>query len=325
MTGNFRWGIIGPGRIARQFAEDIRVVEGAELYAVASRSGAEKFIREFNIPAKYDSYQALVEDPKIDAVYIATPHNFHFENARLCLEAGKPVLCEKPLTVNARQAETLIRLAKEKQVFLMEALWTRCLPLYQTLKSLLDQQAIGQLVALHSTFCFALRGDDKERWLNPHLAGGTLLDLGVYPIAISQWLLQSNPLDFQALAILGSTGVDTLLSVNLQYPSGAISQFTTSFLYQANNELTIHGTQGSMTVRAPFWAATEGYLERNGARTALQAPLRSHGFEYEIEEAMRCIRQGRLESRAMTHADTLANLQLMDNIRKQIGVRYPFE
>jgi predicted dehydrogenase len=299
MTENFRWGVIGPGRIAQQFTRDVQVVEGSEIYAVASRSGAEMFVREF--------------------------HNFHFENARLCLAAGKPVLCEKPLTVNAQQAEILIDLSRNNKVFLMEALWSRYLPIFKTVRKLLDEQTIGEVQAMQSSFGILGSRDEKDRWLNPNLAGGTLLDLGIYPIAVSQWAMQANPVSVQSQAVLSSTGVDILLAVNLQYPSGTISQFTSSFVHKAKNQFVIYGSKGNITLQEPFWGATEAILEVNGEETVLSEPFRSHGFEYEIEEAVQCIREGRLESSSMTHADSLANMELMDTIREQVGVKYPFE
>jgi len=325
MADTFRWGVIGAGRIAQRFAQDVMAGTGSEIFAVASRSGAREFVKKFKVPVAYDSYEALVSDGRVDAVYVATTHNFHFENVRLCLQAGKPVLCEKPLTVNARQAESLIQLARQKQVFLMEALWTRCLPLYQVLRKLLDENKLGDILALQSSFGYVMGGGESERWLNPALAGGTLLDLGIYPIAVSQYVMGANPVSMQSQAILGSTGVDILLSANLQYPSGAISQFTSSFIHKARNDLVIYGSKGTLTLQEPFWGATKAILDINGKQTTLHEPFRSSGFEYEIEEAMRCIRQGKLESLAMTHADSLANMHLMDTLRGQVGVKYPFE
>jgi len=325
MTEKFRWGVIGPGKIGQKFAHDVQVVAGSEIYAVASRSGASEFVKQFSVPVNYASYEELVNDPKVDGVYIATPHHLHFENAHLSLTAGKPVLCEKPLTVNARQTEILIGLSHEKQVFLMEALWTRYLPIYQTLRRILAEGLIGDVRAMQSTFGFIANQDEKGRWLNPELAGGTLLDLGVYPIAVSQWIMQENPIAVQSQAVLSSTGVDVLLAANLQYSSGAISQFTSSFVHKANNQFTIYGSKGSIVIQEPFWGGTRAVLEVGGKQNTYHEPFRSQGFEYQIEEAVRCIREGKLESLSMTHADSLANIRLMDTIREQIGVKYPFE
>lgn len=321
----FKWGILGPGRIAEKFAQDLKVVPGTELTAVASRSGAQSFVNKFDVPVVYDTYQALAADPTINAIYIATPHRFHAQNARLCLEAGKPVLVEKPLTVNAGETEALVTLARSKGVFLMEAMWTRFLPIYQTVRHWLDTGMIGDLIAIRSSFCFRSEGDESDRWLNPELAGGTLLDLGIYPIAVSQWVTRQNPIQVQALGTLGTTGVDITLSVNMQYPDGVVASFVTSFECNMKNDLLITGTHGSIHVHGLFGAATTATLDAHGKQTTVTEPFRGGGFEYEIEEAMRCIRQGELESPHVSHADSLANMRLMDEIRAQIGLVYPFE
>ncbi|MGD2027004.1 MAG: Gfo/Idh/MocA family oxidoreductase [Anaerolineales bacterium] len=325
MSQKFRWGIIGPGRIARQFAEDVQVTEDSEIAAVASRSGDSEFVNTYQVPKVFDSYQSLVEDPEVDAVYIATPHRFHYENARLCLEAGKPVLCEKPLTVNAPQAQELIDLSHQRGVFLMEALWSRYLPIYGRVRQWLDSGAIGRIVAIQSSFNVKLSRDPEDRWMNPELAGGTLLDLGIYPIAVSQWVLQENPVDVRALGVLGSTGVDISLTAIMKYPGEVISRFITSMEYESENPMVISGTEGSIRLHSRFHETSSATLMIDGKETTAQEPFRSRGFEYEIEEAVRCIREGSLESPDMTHADSLANLKVMDSIRAQIGLKYPFE
>lgn len=325
MSDTFKWGIIGPGRIAEKFATDIQAVPGAEVYAIASRSGGQSFARKFDVPVVYDQYQDLAEDPQVDAIYIATPHLFHFENARLCLEAGKPLLVEKPITVNAADAAALFELARSKGVFLMEALWTRYLPIFQTIRTWLESGVVGEVVAIQSSFCFKGKDDEKDRWLNPELAGGSLLDLGIYPIALSQWIMQQNPANIQALASIGKTGVDTTLSAIMQYPGGVISQFITSFEFQSQSRMSIYCTKGAIHTGNNFSTATSATLETNGKTTTINEGFRASGFEYEIEEAMDCIRQGLLESPRMSHADSLANIQLMDAIRAQIGLKYPFE
>ncbi|MFN8598259.1 MAG: Gfo/Idh/MocA family oxidoreductase [Anaerolineae bacterium] len=327
MEKRFNWGVLGPGRIAQQFADGLAVINDAALYAVASHQPerAQAFADQHGGAKIYSSYEALVSDPHVDAVYIATPHRFHFDNMKLCLEAGKPVLCEKPLTVNAAQARQLIDLARAKKVFLMEALWSRCLPIYQQVRQWLDAGSIGELKLLTSTFGWNVPKDPTDRWYNPELAGGTLLDMGVYPIAVSQWVMQQNPSAFHAQAQLSSTGVDMLTAGLLQYPNGVISQFHSSFVTDGVNEFFIYGSTGHIRLHAAYWASTQATLVVNGKATTASRPFRGGGFEYETEEAMRCIRAGLLESPAMSHADTLANLELMDSIRAAIGVKYPFE
>ncbi len=323
----FNWGLLGPGRIAQQFADGLASIDDAALYAVASSNPERgKAFAEKNGGEKvYTSYEALVNDPQVDAVYIATPHTMHFENTMLCLNAGKPVLCEKPLTVNAAETRKLIETARGQNVFLLEALWTRFLPIYAQIRQWLDEGSIGDLHLISSTFGFSIPKDKDERWLNPELAGGTLLDMGVYPISTSQWVVGQNPESFGAKAILSETGVDLMTSGVLKYPNGVISQFTTSFLSNDVNDMFIYGVNGYIRIHANYWAATRATLSVNDTEITVNRPVRAGGFEYQTEEAMRCIRAGLLESPGMTHAQTLANMELMDHIRSEIGVRYPFE
>jgi len=323
----FNWGIIGPGRIANQFADGLKVIDDAALYAVASTrlDRANTFAAQHGGEKTYDSYEALVSDPHVDAIYIATPHRFHLENALLCLKAGKPVLCEKPLTVNAAETQRLIETARANKVFLMEALWTRYLPIYGQVREWLDAQSIGELRLLVSTFGFNVPKAENDRWLNPDLAGGTLLDMGVYPIAVSQWIMGQNPKAFSVQSQLAWTGVDVLTAGLLQYDNGVVSQFHTSFVHDGVNDFYIYGFTGHIRIHANYWGSTQASLVTSGQTTTISRPFRGGGFEYQTEEAMRCIRAGLLESPSMTHADTLANMDLMDQMRAQIGVKYPFE
>ncbi len=323
----FNWGIIGPGRIAHQFANGLKVVEDAALYAVASSSleRAQAFAAQYGGEKTYTSYEVLVNDPQVDAIYIATPHRFHFDNALLCLQAGKPVLCEKPLTVNAAEARQLIEVSRANHVFLMEALWTRHLPIYQQVRLWLEAKAIGNLKLLVSTFGINVPTDQKDRWLNPELAGGTLLDMGVYPLAVSQWVMGQMPQSFSAQAYLGHTGVDELTAGLLKYENGVISQFNSNFLTDGVNDFLIYGTTGHIRIHANYWAATQATLVAGRQTETVSKPFRGSGFEYQIEEAMRCIRAGLLESPGMSQAHTLMNMELMDKIRAAIGLKYPFE
>jgi predicted dehydrogenase len=323
----FRWGILGPGRIAHRFAQDLEVVEGVKLQAVASRSverGA-AFAQRYGAAACYDSYEALAQDPEVDAVYIATPHRYHFAQTKLCLEAGKPVLCEKPFTVNAAQAAELIQLARQKDLFLMEALWSRCLPVYAQVRKWLSDEEIGDVQLITSSFCFQPERDPSDRKFAHELAGGALLDLGVYNIALSQWVTGNDPSAVSALGMLGDTGVDELTGVTLAYPHGIVAQFSCGLLLETANDLTIYGTKGRIRIHANFWESTRATLTVPGKELIVTLPFRRNGFEYQIEEATGCIRSGKAESEAMPLADTLGNMKTMDRIREQIGLRYSFE
>jgi predicted dehydrogenase len=323
----FRWGVLAPGRIAHRFAQALECIEGAVLHAVASRSPerSRAFAQRYGASVHYDSYEALANDPEIDAIYIASPHRFHHEQARLCLEAGKPVLLEKPFTVNAQQAADLIALAEAKGLFLMEALWSRFLPIYRRVREWLDEGAIGDVELISSIFCFQAEPDPSDRKFSHDLAGGALLDLGVYNISLSQWVTGENPSTIGAHARIGATGVDVLTAVTMIYPQNTLSQFTCGLLFDAVNEFLIFGTKGHIRVQARFWESTRAVLVAGGKETAAELPFRKNGFEYQIEEAMDCIRGGRAESEGMPLASTLATMETMDEIRRQIGLRYSFE
>ena len=323
----FNWGILGPGRIAQQFADGLQVIDDAALYAVASTNleRANSFAEKYGGAKIFTSYEALASDPEVDAIYVSTPHRFHFENVMLCLNAGKPVLCEKPLTVNAAETKKLIETSRTKKVFLMEALWTRYLPIYQQVRQWSESGAIGEVKYLSSTFGAVVPEVADDRWFNPELAGGTLLDMGVYPISISQWVTGHEPQSFSVQSVLGKTGVDVLTAVTLKYPNGVVSQFNSNFIAANTNDFFIYGTRGYIRIHPNYWGASSATLVTVGQELTVSKPLAGGGFEYEAMEAMRCIRAGMLESPSMTHAETLATMELMDKIRAEIGLKYPFE
>lgn len=328
-----RWGIIGPGRIAEQFARALTVVDGACLYAVASSSWqrAEKFASDHGATVYYNSYQALTEDPNVDAIYIATPHRFHFQQARDCLLAGKPVLCEKPLTVNASETEQLITLSKATGLFLMEALWTRYLPIYQHVKAWLQEDKIGTVTRVTSSFGFEFPRNKEDRLLNHQLAGGALLDLGVYNLSLSQWIFAAQPESFSINGFLGDTHVDEHDEVLLSYSDGRCSDFIISLNQQLSNNLIISGSSGTISIDAMFWDAKKATLRINGESAnkaevlTVTEEFRATGFEYEIEEAVYCIQHGLTESPRMPLNDSLATMKLMDQLRSAIGLTYSFE
>lgn len=327
MGANFKWGIIGPGRIAQKFAEAVHKTKGASIYAIASRStkAPDKLKYDFGAEKCYDSYEAIAGDKDIDAVYIATPHRFHYENARTCLEAEKPVLCEKSFTVNAQEAEALFKLSQEKQVFIMEALWTRFLPVYEPVRDWIEGGEIGDIRHVYSTLGFIARRDPADRLLNIELAGGTVLDLGVYTSGLTQWAMHANPQQVQASGHIGETGVDETINVTYQYADGASAQLCCTFEFAPPNQLLIFGSAGMIRVHTSFVSGTEATLERGKKEKRIKNPLKINGFEYQIEAAMEAIRAGRLECPQMTQADTLGNMRALDAIREQIGLRYPFE
>jgi len=321
------WGIVGPGGIARKFARDLRLAQGGRLRAIAGRdiSRARAFAAEFGAELAFDDVSALASDPLVDIVYIATPHNAHFAAAKTLLQHGKPVLIEKPMTVNAAQARELISIAQGNRIFLMEAMWTRFLPIYRHVGKWIGDGRIGKCRSMTSSFCVRIEGDPEKRWLNPALAGGGLLDLGVYNLAATQFVFGRRPERISALAnFSAATGVDEMLSVSLGF-GDALAQFACGFVAHGDNSVNIAGEAGSIRITPTFISAQEAILTVGNDHETIREPFRGEGFEYEIEEAMRCLRSGEIESPIMPHADTLATVETMDEIRLQIGLRYPFE
>lgn len=329
-SNDFGWALVGPGNIARRFAGALRPMSGARLAAVVGRDAgrAEAFARQWSDSASAGTdLAAVLARPDVHAVYVCTPHPSHTDAVRASLEAGKPVLCEKPLTPNGAATRPLLALARERGVFLMEAVWTRFLPVYDQVRAWLDEDAIGAVRAMQSSFGLNRPPSPGSRRYTAALGGGALLDIGLYNINVSRMLLPGVPVrDFTVSATLGGEGVDVQLAATLDFGAGRSSQFVCGFFGNADNAFRILGERGHIVVHGGFWESTSATLVRDGHDAlTVQAPFRTNGFEYEIEEAMRCVREGRLESARMPHAETLAVVELMDAMRARIGVRYPFE
>ena len=338
---DFAWALIGPGAIAHRFAQAVHQLPGTYLHTVVGRNAAkaQAFANTWSRDGKphphaTDDLAAVLCHPAIDAVYIATPHAQHGELVRQCLLAGKAVLCEKPLVPTAHQAQALMALARTQGVFLMEALWSRFLPIYKVVGDWLQSGAIGDVHAVQSSFCFQVDYNPHSRLFNPALAGGSLLDIGIYNLAMSRWALQHSPgmagqcpepLHMQAHGRLSPSGVDQRLSALLAFPGGISVQFVCGFDTSADNGMSIYGSHGSIVLAHNFWEATEATLMRRGQPShTQQAPFRINGFEGEIEEVIRCVRAGQLQSPCMPHSETLTLITWMDALRAQVGVRYPF-
>jgi len=336
---SFGWAIVGPGRIAHRFAEAVTKLDGTHIEAIHGRDvdRAAAFARAWpqaghDGPRWVAKLDDMLADKAIDAVYIATPHPFHFDAAQRCLDAGMPVLCEKPLVPNLQQAEQLVALSRARGVFLMEAVWTRYLPIYEVIGGWLKSGAIGSVRSMQSRFCFNAPFDPTSRVYDPALAGGALLDIGIYNINVTRWVMamvqgHCPPLTkMEVEAVLAPTGVDQRIEATLYFANGVTSAFVCDVTTKADNAFQIVGDQGSITIAAGFSMATRATLQRNGeAPIAVQRDHAINGFEGEIVEAIRCVRSGLIESPAMSHAESLATVALMDEIRRRIGVRYPFE
>ena len=327
MENNFRWGIIGPGRIAKKFADCVDLLHDTCIQAIASRSSRslELLKKEMHAQTAFNSYEEMLEKSDLDAVYIATPHRFHFNNTMLCLQQNIPVLVEKAFTTNSREAELLIQEAQKKKLFIMEAMWTIFLPVFRQVRHWLDEGKIGDVKLVVSSMGFRAERDKADRFLNAELAGGTILDLGVYNIAASQLVFQKNPEKVSAQGYIGETGVDEAVSVCMDYGEGALSQFSCTFLVEPSVEVEIFGSHGKIQVHPLFYMSEKATLTIDNVAQESKFPLDINGFEYEIREAQRCIREGLIESPIMTHTDTLNNMRLMDQIRALIGMKYPYE
>lgn len=326
---DFRWGVIGPGGIANRFAGALAAVPGARLAAVFARDAAKgqayaEQWRGDGPPARVTTtLPDLLADPTVDAVYIATPHSNHGEYIRAALEAGKPVLCEKPLVTTRAEGQTLVDLARERGVFLMEALWTRFLPAYDLAGRLLRDGAIGELRAMQSSFCFSSAYDPAHRNWNPALAGGSLWDIGIYNLAVTRWVLQQmndgvcpEPLRMDVAATLAPTGVDASVTATLHFPGGVTSQFRCGFDGSSVNAFEALGSKAALRFPVDFWGSEAVELvTRKAPAERMAAPFVINGFEGEIAEAQACIRAGLVESPRMPHAETLALLGWMDAIR----------
>lgn len=336
---SFGWGVIGPGGIARRFVEAVQAMSGVQIAGVWGRSPerAAGFVRECCGPASpgprvHRTLEEFLDDDTIDAAYISTPHDSHEVYARACLERGIPVLCEKPMTPTLAQTAALVAFARERRVFLVEALWTVFLPIYAQVAAWLRAGRIGEPRTLESSFCFEVPYAADSRLFSLEKAGGSLLDIGIYNLAVTRFVLQAatgacpEPLAMDAQGQLAATGADRHVDGLLRFAGDVVSRFSCGFDRSADNRFRILGSKGEITVDAGFWCATRARLSCAGEEVELaELPWKTNGFEYEIEDAMRSIRQGRIESAVMPHAESLGLVGWMDALRSQLGVRYPFE
>ncbi len=338
-SNSFGWAIIGPGAIAHRFAEAVVGTPNTHLAVICGRdhSRAERFANEWaregapEIRATF-KIEDVLQDASVAAVYIASPHAFHADAIRACLKACKPVLCEKPLVPNLSQGIELAALAKANNTFLMEAVWTRFLPIYSHIRDWLQSGAIGELRGIQSSFCFNSPFNPTARHFDPTQAGGALLDIGIYNLTVTRWVMAQalghcpNPTYIQASGMLGPTGVDHRVNATIEFDQKIASQFICSFDSTADNTFRIYGEHGKITIAAPFWGATQATLQRsNETPVTANANHKINGFEYEVEEVMRCVKAGETQSKQMPLSESLVTLEWMDTMRTQMGVKYPFE
>jgi len=321
-----RWGILGPGSIAHRFAEGLSVIPDAELVAVGSRSSerADVFADKFDIPKRHGSYADLANDPDVDAIYVSTPHPFHKEYSILCLKAGKSVLCEKPMAINAQQAKEMIDCARAEKKFLMEAIWTRFLPVIVKVREWVAEGAIGEPRMLTADFGFRSGWNPQGRLMNPEMAGGGLLDVGVYTVAMA-YMVFGKPSRIVSMAHIGETGVDEQAAMVLGYDAGQLALLSCAIRTNTPQDARIMGTEGSIHIPG-FWHSTSATLHAAG-KEPVQAgtSFEGNGYNYEAVEVMRCLREGKLESDVMPLDESLSIAETMDQMRAKWGLKYPME
>ncbi|MGC9151043.1 MAG: Gfo/Idh/MocA family protein [Microbacter sp.] len=320
-----RWGIIGTGRIAHLFAEALQEVHNAELTAVASRTmdKAVTFAETFHIPKSYESYEALVNDPEIDVVYIATPHHLHEENTIMALNHRKHVLCEKPMGVNLKESTRMIETARAKNLFLMEALWSRFLPHIIKIKELVDQGEIGEIQLMTVFFSFRSPNGPQHRHFNIDLCGGSLLDIGIYNLFLSLYVL-GEPKSMAAVAALSEQGVDQSLGVTFGYDHKALSVMYSSFMADSTAVAEIHGSKGKIVLdHRWFLPGDVRVIYHDGRTTTHHFEVKKSGYELEAQEVVNCILAQRTQSEKWSWDDSMRLMRTMDVIRQQTGIVYP--
>lgn len=320
----YRIGIIGCGNIAGKMAATLGGMKNVSRYAVASRSRekAEAFAREWQFSKAYGSYEELAEDPDVDLIYIATPHSEHYNHARLCILNGKPVLCEKAFTANARQAEELLALAREKKVFITEAVWTRYMPLSRKIQELVEQGVIGKPYTLSANLGYVIQ--DKERIIRPELAGGALLDIGVYTLNFAAMVFGTDPEEMTSACRKTDTGVDGQENITLFYKDGKMASLQASIYAQTDRMGVISGDRGHLIVENINNPQSVRLVDKNYNIIAVwHAPEQITGYEYEVYASIEALENGWLESPYMPHAETIRIMKQMDELRKSWGVVYP--
>jgi predicted dehydrogenase len=323
---SMNWGIIGPGSIARDFTNDLKLVPGEHrVTAVLSHreESAREFAEEFGVAGVYTNLEKFLADKSIQAVYIATPHPFHYEQALACLKKKIPVLCEKPMTINAEQCAELVAMSRLQNTFLMEGMWIRFLPSIQNAVSLIREGRIGKIVSVKASMCYKAPADPSSRYFDPTLGGGSLLDLGIYPVFLA-YLMLGEPETIKAIGTLSEKGVDEACSVLLHYANGEQAILESSLLKQTDLPAEITGEKGVIKILDPWFEKSPGVelQEYNKEKVLYPTEWKGHGLQFEAMEFIRCVEEQQFESEYMSHGFSLGMMRVMDEIRKQINVTY---
>ena len=322
-----RWGFLGAGSIANRLAEGLMQVDDAELLAVGSRTAGRRqaLAERFGVPRQYATYEELVQDPDIDVVYVTTPHSLHRAHSILALEAGKPVLCEKPFAINVTEAAEVIAVARRRNLFLMEAMWTRYLPAPRAIKRMVDDGVIGQLTMMVGDFGVRVSRSAPSRMTDPSLGGGALIEIGVYPVSFAAYLFGGSPVRIESLGHLAD-GIDERSGVLLGYPDGGLAIGYSSVRDNTPQECLLFGSGGEIRMPTPWWLTDHFHLKVDGEDwRRVEVDLIGKGFAHEVMEVNRCLKAGLLESPDMTWSHTMGVMATLDTIRAQLGLRYPME
>jgi predicted dehydrogenase len=325
MNGKIKWGFLGTGWIAQKLASAMKSVDNSELYAIGSRNKetARQFANDFHFIKSYGSYNELVEDPDVDVVYVATPHNLHFENTMMALENKKHVLCEKPFGINSREVRQMISKAKEKNLFLMEALWSRFLPNIIKTKEIIDSGDLGKIKLITAYFTSKSTQGPEGRHFNKDLGGGSLLDIGIYNVFLSLLLL-GRPEKINAIAGFSSTDVDSTCSITFKYPDEVLSIMFSSFLVNTPVIAEIHCEKGKIFLPHLWFCPVNITVIYNDSKEIKHSfDFINNGYNYEAGEVVKCILSGKKESELMSLNDSLILIDTLDSIRKICGIVYP--
>ena len=323
---NFKWGILGPGGIAKAFAEDLKLLQGHSIAAVGSRSigNAQSFSDTYGGTA-YGSYEDLVADSQVDAIYVATPHPAHKDNVILALNAGKPVLCEKPFSVNAIHAQQMVDAATKNNVALMEAMWARFLPHYAKVREIVASGVLGKILTVHADHGQRLADRNIPRLVEPELAGGALLDLGIYPVSFAHMIL-GNPTSVTSSAVLTDKGVDAQTSMIFNYADGAQAVLNTTMIEQTPCRAVVAGLNGWLEIDRTFYnPASMRVVLNDGTITEYPNTYQGHGLREQAEVFKQLVLSGKKESEILNWKDTVDIMKTLDTVRTQIGLKYPFE
>lgn len=317
-------GILGAGSIAGKLAETMNKMPEVECYGVASRDleKAKIFVKDHGFTHAFGSYEGMLADDEIELVYIATPHSHHYSHMKMCLDAGKHVLCEKSFTVNAKQAEEIFHIAEKKNLLVTEAIWTRYMPSRKIINDLLAENVIGEVSKLTANLNYPLC--DKERIVKPELAGGALLDVGIYPLNFAYMHFGDEVRNIQSAAQLTDAGVDGENGMLLLYRDGRMAVLNSGIHAKSDSQGVFYGSNGCMIVEnINNPEKIRIYDKDRNLLREIEVPEQISGYEYEITETITCIQEGRLECPSMPHAETLKMMQVMDMLRDEWGVRYP--